>query len=108
MPALEQLVTVTDATANLALAESVHALVQGDDERASAVQHAAAFGHAPPPEVRSILTPNSGMTITYRLVLLPQEDRQRTAIWHTEYSQPARAKLEAWVSAISAHPTRYV
>ncbi len=71
--ALNQLVWITDAMADLTLAESVHALVQGDYDRASAVENAASLGDVAPPEVRSVLTPNSGMSITQRILLLPQD-----------------------------------
>ena len=104
VPALEQLVRVTDAMADLALAESVHALVQGDYERASAVQHAAALGDVPPPEVRSILTPNSGMTITHRLVLLPQGTGSAWRYGTLSIRNQLEPKLEAWVSAILGAP----
>jgi hypothetical protein len=106
IPALEHLVWVTDAMADLALAESVHALVQGDYERASAVQNAAALGDVPPPEVRSILTPNSGMTITHRIVLMPQGTGSAWKAADESVRSRIEPELEAWASAITGAPDR--
>ena len=105
-PALHHLVWITDAMADLALAESVHALVQGDYERASAVQNAAALGDIPPPEVRSILTPNSGMTITHRIVLVPQSTGSPWKHGGLSIRSQLEPGLEAWVSAIVGEPNR--
>ncbi|MBK8034814.1 MAG: hypothetical protein IPK17_35990 [Chloroflexi bacterium] len=105
-PALEHLVWITDSMADLALAESVHALVQGDYERASAVQNASALGDIAPPEVRSVLTPNSGMTITHRLMLIPSGT---DSPWkHADLSQRSALEpaLEEWVSGIVGEPGR--
>ncbi len=105
-PALEHLVWITDSMADLALAESVHALVQGDYERASAVQNASALGDVAPPEVRSVLTPNSGMTITHRVLLIPSGT---DSLWkHANLSirSATEPALEAWVAAIVGDPSK--
>ena len=103
--ALEYLVWITDSMADLALAESVHAILQGDYERASAVQSAAALGDIPPPELRSIRTPNSGATVTHRLMLVPQGS---SSDWAHETSVRSQLEpgLEAWVANLLGAPER--
>jgi hypothetical protein len=102
-PALENLVWIVDSMADLTLAESVHALVQGDYERASAVQNATALGDVPPPEMRSLLTPNSGMTVTQRVLLIPQGEG---SAWKHTLSVRSQLEpgLEAWVANIIGTP----
>jgi len=103
-PALDHLVWITDSMADLALAESVHALVQGDYERASAVQNASALGDVAPPEVRSVLTPNSGMTITHRLLLIPSGTDSLWKHFDLSIRSATEPALEAWVSGIVGDP----
>jgi hypothetical protein len=107
-PALEHLVWIVDSMADLILAESVHALVQGDYERASAIQNAAAFGDVPPSELRSVLTPNSGMTITHRILLIPQGEG--SAWQHNGLSIRSQLEpgLEAWAASIVGSPDSVV
>ena len=107
-PALEHLVWTVDSMADLTLAESVHALVQGDYERASAVQNAAALGDVPPPEMRSVRTPNSGMTVTHRVLLIPQGE---SSTWrHDNLSIRAQLEpnLEAWAASIVGSPDKVI
>ncbi len=106
-PALAHLAWITDALADLTLAESVHAVVQGDYERASAVQNASALGDVPPPEVRSVLTPNSGMTITHKVVLVPQGE---ASTWNqaSTVRGSLEPELEAWAAGIVGPPERVI
>jgi hypothetical protein len=107
-PALEHLVWITDAMADLTLAENVHALVQGDYERASAVQNASALGDVAPPELRSILTPNSGMTITHRIMLLPQDSGSKWDDHELSVRKLLEPGLESWVANLVGAPDRVI
>jgi hypothetical protein len=104
IPALESLVWATDAMSDLILAESVHALVQGDYERASAVYAASALGDVAPPEARSVLTPNTGPAITHRIAILPQA---QPSLWNGQDAsirsriEPA---LEGWAASVLGSP----
>lgn len=71
------LIALNDAVADLALAESVHQVVLGNYERASATLETYSKGSFPPtPEV--IRTPRSGVTLTHRVAL-----QLRTGLAHT-------------------------
>lgn len=59
---------IADAVADLAMAESVHQVVQGNYDRAGAVLDTYSKGKFPPtPDV--IRTPRSGVTLTHRVAL---------------------------------------
>jgi len=63
-----ELIDLNDAVADLALAESVHQVVMGNYERASATLDTYSKGNFPPtPDV--IQTPRSGITLTHRVAL---------------------------------------
>ncbi|MFW5941899.1 MAG: hypothetical protein ACOCXI_08870 [Chloroflexota bacterium] len=65
---VQALIQLNDAVADLALAESVHQVVLGNYERASATLDTYSKGNFPPtPEV--IRTPRSGVTLTHRVAL---------------------------------------
>ena len=64
----ERIADIADAVADLAMAESVHQVVQGNYERAGAVLDAYSKGKFPAgPDV--IRTPRSGVTLTHRVAL---------------------------------------
>lgn len=64
-----KLIDTNDAVADLALAESVHQIVQGNYVRAAATLDTYSKGHSPPtPDV--IQTPRSGTVLTHRMALL--------------------------------------
>jgi hypothetical protein len=63
---VDQLLNIHDAIADLALAESVHQVVQNNYDRAGATLDAYSKGDYPPePEV--VRTPRSGLTLTHRV-----------------------------------------
>ena len=65
---VQRIIELNDAVADLAMAEGVHQVVQGNYDRAAAVLDSYSKGHLPPtPEV--IQTPRSGVTITQRVGL---------------------------------------
>jgi hypothetical protein len=104
VPALETLVWATDAMSDLILAESVHALVQGDYERASAVYAASALGDVAPPEARSVLTPNTGPAITHRIAILPQTQESPWNGQNVSIRSRIEPALEGWAASILGSP----
>jgi len=65
---VQRIIELNDAVADLAMAEGVHQVVQGNYDRAAAVLDSYSKGHLPPtPDV--IQTPRSGITITQRIGL---------------------------------------
>ncbi len=65
---VERLLDIADAVSDLALAESVHQVVQGNYDRAAGTFDAYSKGNFPPlPDV--VQTPRSGVTLTHRVAL---------------------------------------
>jgi len=63
-----RIMDINDAVADLAIAEAVHQVVQGNYDRAAATLDTYSKGHFPPiPDV--IQTPRSGVTLTHRFGL---------------------------------------
>ena len=92
-----------DAVADLLLAESVHQLCAGSPARASAAMDALA-GDALPPPPDVVVTPQSGVALTHRvMVLLPWWGGAATAGW-TDGSvpvdlsdiDPTHPEIEVW------------
>ncbi len=104
VPALKTLVMTTDAMSDLILAESVHALVQGDYERATAVYAASALGDVAPPEARSVLTPNTGRAITHRIAILPQAQASPWNGQDVSIRSRTEPTLESWAASILGSP----
>ncbi|MEP6986982.1 MAG: hypothetical protein ABI970_15355, partial [Chloroflexota bacterium] len=66
--AVNRLLDIYDALADLALAEGVHQIVQGNYDRAAATMDAYSRGNFPPiPDV--VQTPRTGITLTHRVGL---------------------------------------
>ncbi len=66
--AVNRLLDINDALADLALAEGVHQIVQGNYDRAGATMDAYSRGNFPPiPDV--VQTPRTGITLTHRVGL---------------------------------------
>jgi hypothetical protein len=70
---VQRLMNIRDAVADLAMAESVHQVVQGNYDRAAGALDAYSKGHYPQlPDV--IQTPGSGVSLTHRFVIhLPSD-----------------------------------
>ncbi len=66
--AVQRLLDIHDALADLAMAEGVHQIVQGNYDRAGATMDAYSRGNFPPiPDV--VQTPRTGITLTHRVGL---------------------------------------
>ena len=67
--ALNGLLASMDAVADASLADSMHYLLQGNSERASATLDAIATGAVPPPRLSGLDTPVTGASVTHRLMV---------------------------------------
>jgi hypothetical protein len=67
--ALRRLEDAVDAVGDLALAEAVHQVAQGNPVRAGATLDAIARGEAPPPDPEVVRTPRTGVGLAHRLVV---------------------------------------
>lgn len=101
----KRLINIADAVADLAMAESVHQVTQGNYDRAGAVLDTYSKGKFPStPDV--IRTPRSGVTLTHRAALhlpvgLNPNDPAR--ITPRSWAEPA---IDAWLSSILPAPTQ--
>jgi hypothetical protein len=69
VPILQDLDQAGDAMADAAMADSVHALAQGNPLRAGSSLAAISRGEVPPPELQVAQTTRRGMTLTHRVLL---------------------------------------
>lgn len=102
--ALETLADALDATADLALAESVHQLTRGNTLRAGATLDAIARGDAPPPDIAFVTTPRSGIASTYRVLSLALDTA--APAWAPTARAAAEPRLNAWAGALLGDPSR--
>jgi hypothetical protein len=102
--ALQTLADALDATADLALAESVHQLTRGNTLRAGATLDAIARGDAPPPNIDFVNTPRSGIASTYRVLSLAL-DTTATG-WAPTTRATAEPRLNAWAGTLLGDPSR--
>lgn len=96
---LQHLLDAVDAVADIAVAESVHHVVQGNHVRAGATLEAIARGEAPPPELDFIRTPRTGLNHTHRIGLLIGAP---TAVPHAGVPPRAQAEpsLNGWAAQL--------
>ncbi len=86
-----------DAAADLLLAESVHALVQGSPARAAAAADAAAAGEAPAPELQLLQSDRAGIAVTHRLLVLIDRSDPLPGYALTRPRASAEPRLECWL-----------
>jgi hypothetical protein len=104
---VDRLGEALDAVADLALAEGVYQVVQGNHDRGAAMLKALSEG-ANPPEPEIVRTPRSGAAVTHRVVLhLPASDTPATA-WPGPPTPRAEAEpgLNRWLGTILGPPDR--
>ena len=99
----ERIADIADAVADLAMAESVHQVVQGNYERAGAVLDAYSKGKFPAgPDV--IRTPRSGVTLTHRVALHLKVGFDPSDPSLTSPRAKAEPALNDWLGAILPAP----
>jgi hypothetical protein len=98
-----RLLDIHDAVADLALAESVHQIVQGNYDRAAATLDTYSKGNFPPdPDV--VQTPRSGITLTHRIGLHLQSGL--TAAPTATPRAQAEPALNQWLASIMPPPNQ--
>jgi hypothetical protein len=104
---VDRLLNIYDAIADLALAESVHQVVQGNYDRTAATLETYSKGHYPPePDV--IQTPRSGVTLTHRVGvhLAPGLDSNLSPLAGIEVTPRIQAEpaVNAWLAGLLPFP----
>jgi hypothetical protein len=96
---VERILDINDAVADLAIAESVHQVVQGNYDRAAATLDTYSKGNFPPtPDV--IKTPRSGVTLTHRVGLQLQSGLTPDDPANTTPRSKAEPSINNWLSGI--------
>jgi hypothetical protein len=95
---VQRIIEINDAVADLAMAEGVHQVVQGNYDRAAAVLDSYSKGHLPPtPDV--VQTPRSGVTITHRVGLQFRAELPANPAFTTPRSK-AEPALNDWLTSV--------
>ena len=97
---LESLAATVNAVSDLLLAESVHQLVNGNPERASATLGTLAAGDHPPPEPEVVRTPRAGQTLTHRIIVAGGAAVPAAVGWRAD---GARATAEPFLERWAGH-----
>ncbi|SFF10847.1 hypothetical protein [Nitrosomonas sp. Nm166] len=96
---VERILNINDAVADLAIAESVHQVVQGNYDRASATLDTYSKGNFPPtPDV--IKTPRSGFTLTHRVGLQLETGLNPAAAGNTTPRSKAEPAVNKWLASL--------
>ncbi len=114
VPGLSRLVGAVDAMADAAVADSVHALMQGNAMRAGSSLAAINRGEVPPPELQVANTTRKGATITHRILMITQSGKYDLA-WYTDtenhptsYRARIDPDMEALVCSTLGQPSNLV
>ena len=102
--ALDDLLGSMDAVADASLADSVHHVLQGDTELASATLDSVATGAVPPPRLRGLETPVTGASVSHRLLLALGADSAPAPGWGSTPRSELEPALSAWVADILGDP----
>ena len=105
--ALATLQASLDALADASIADAVHLVLQGNDARAAATLDAIATGDAMPPELRSLESPRSAITITHRVAIGfgPSAAATTPKPWSTGPLATLEPALEAWLASLLPAPS---
>lgn len=96
---VERILDINDAVADLAIAESVHQVVQGNYDRAAATLDTYSKGNFPPtPDV--IKTPRSGATLTHRAGLQLETGLNPAAALNNTPRSKAEPAVNKWLASI--------
>jgi hypothetical protein len=101
---LARLDETLDAVSDLLLAETVHQVVAGSDERAAAALDAL-DRQSPIPDVGVVQTPRTGTSASHRL-LLALHDAPAPAGWAADPRGAAEPRLNAWLARVLGDPAR--
>jgi hypothetical protein len=102
--AIDDITSALDAVADVAVAESVHQMANGNLLRAGAVLDALARGDTPPPEIDVVKTPRSGTSLIYRLMTAAiAVDAPGWAVTARAQAEP---RLNAWAAWLLGNPAK--
>ena len=104
--AIDLIANVSDAVADLALAESVHQAMKGEPDSAAAVLDAQGSGLFPPVS-EFVATPREGMTLTLRSGLFLDTAMTATSSWSAMPATPrstAEPVLNHWLTQLFPPP----
>src|SRR5688572_299888 len=97
--AVDRMFDINDAVADVAMAESVHQVVQGNYDRAAGTFDAYSKGNFPPlPEV--VQTPRSGVTLTHRVGIHFEGGLDPTALANTTPRSKGEPAINQWLAAM--------
>ncbi len=103
---LRQLERTFDAVSDVGLFESTHQLIQGNLDRARAVNESINLGTQAPPELRAPRTQRDGTSIEHRLLLLLNPDAKPAATgWSRGLRDVIAPAVEAWLREILPAPS---
>jgi hypothetical protein len=106
---LRALGEAVDAVGDVAVAEGVHQLVQGNTLRSGATLDAISRSEVPPPELEVVRTPRTGVALTHRVLALFGTDVAQAHGWDAGVAS-ARAEAEpllnGWVATLLPDPAR--
>lgn len=108
---LEGLVSTIDSMADVAMAEGVHQLAQGNTVRAAAIMDAVSTGANPPPELDLISPPRASMGVVHRLILPLSDANVNSSAWPGTQPRPREAlesQLDRWLTSVLPDPSTVV
>ena len=104
--ALNGLLASMDAVADASLADSMHYLLQGNSDRASATLDAIATGAVPPPRLSGLDTPVTGASVTHRLIVALPPAASPVPKWGSSPRSELEPSLSAWVAGLLGDPAK--
>ena len=104
--ALNGLLASMDAVADASLADSMHYLLQGNSDRASATLDAVATGAVPPPRLSGLDTPVTGASVTHRLIVALPPAASPVQKWGSSARSELEPSLSAWVASLLGDPAK--
>jgi hypothetical protein len=105
--AVERMFDTNDAVADVAMAESVHQVVQGNYDRAAGTFDAYSKGNFPPlPEI--VQTPRSGVTLTHRVSIHFEGALDPTDAANTTPRSKGEPAINRWLSDMLPDPSNIV
>ena len=102
--AIADITNALDAVADLAVAESVHQMANGDLLHGGAVLDSIARGDTPPPQIEVVKTPRSGTALTYRL--MTAAINVNAPGWAVTPRAQAEPRLNAWAASLLGNPAK--
>lgn len=104
--ALDDLLASMDAVADASVADSLHHLLQGNSDHASATLDSIATGAVPPPRLDGLNTPVTGASVSHRLLVTLGTTAAPAAGWGGSPRSELEPALSAWVASLLGDPAK--